>query len=48
MGDLRTYGGFSAANRAGTQNPYNFLQFGGTECFPFPDVEKKGNPNFSQ
>lgn len=49
MGDLRTYNGgaeFKKWNRAGTQNPYTFLQFGGTECFPFPDVERNGNPNF--
>ena len=46
MGDLRQYGIAKQWNRGGTQNPYNFLQFGGTECFPFPDVEKQGNPNF--
>jgi hypothetical protein len=46
LGDLRQYGIAKQWNRGGTQNPYNFLQFGGTECFPFPDVEKQGNPNF--
>lgn len=48
LGDLRQYGIAKQWNRGGTQNPYNFLQFGGTECFPFPDVEKNGNPNFNK
>jgi hypothetical protein len=45
LGDLRQHGIAKQWNRGGTQNPYNFLQFGGTECFPLPDSEKQGNPS---
>ena len=45
MGDLRHYGGFAAA--AGGSHPFNGDQYGGTECFPIPDVERNFNPNIS-
>jgi starch-binding outer membrane protein, SusD/RagB family len=45
MGDLRRVGGFSDWNRAGTVNEWTLFEFGGTECFPLPDVERRNNPN---
>ena len=45
MGDLRHYGGFDEA--AGGRHPYNGDQYGGTQCFPIPDIERNLNPNLS-
>ncbi len=47
LGDLRRVGGFSEWNSAGKLNPFTGLLYGGTECFPIPDVERRGNPNVS-
>ena len=47
MADLRRLGGFSDVNGAGEVNPWTFFAFGGTECFPIPDVERQNNPNLS-
>lgn len=47
MGDLRRVGGFSDWNRAGTVNEWTLFAFGGSECFPLPDVERTRNPNIS-
>lgn len=47
MADLRRVGGFSDWNRAGTVNEWTLFAFGGTECFPLPDVERINNPNIS-
>jgi starch-binding outer membrane protein, SusD/RagB family len=45
MGDLRRFGGFAQAARANQVDPYSGTLFGGTECFPLPDVERRNNPN---
>jgi len=45
MGDLRRFGGFSEA--AGGVHPFNGDQYGGTQCFPIPDIERNLNPNLS-
>ncbi len=45
MADLRHYGGFEEA--AGGKHPYNGDQYGGTQCFPLPDIELNFNPNIS-
>jgi len=45
LGDLRRAGGFKDWNSAGQINQWTGLQYGGTECFPIPDVERRGNPS---
>jgi starch-binding outer membrane protein, SusD/RagB family len=47
LGDLRRVGGFQDWNSAGQINQWTGLQYGGTECFPIPDVERRGNPNIA-
>jgi hypothetical protein len=47
MGDLRRFGGFAEAARANQIDPYSGILFGGTDCFPIPDVERRNNSNIS-
>jgi hypothetical protein len=47
MGDLRRFGGFAEAARANQVDPYSGILFGGTDCFPIPDVERRNNSNLS-
>jgi hypothetical protein len=45
MADLRRYGGFAEAASAGQRNRFSGVLYGGTDCFPIPDVERRANPN---
>jgi starch-binding outer membrane protein, SusD/RagB family len=45
LGDLRRFGGFEQA--AGGRHPFVGDVYGLTQCLPIPDVERKGNPNFT-
>lgn len=47
MADLRRYGGNAFAEAAHGVHPFTGQIFGGTECFPLPDVELRNNPNVS-
>lgn len=45
FGDLRRFGGLAEAASHGERNPHSGAIYGHTECFPIPDVERRGNPN---
>jgi hypothetical protein len=48
MADLRRFGGFAEAASAHQEDPWTGVVYGGTECFPLPDVELRNNPNVNR
>jgi hypothetical protein len=48
MGDLRRFGGFAEAASAHQEDPWTGVIYGGTDCFPIPDVERRNNPNLTR